>query len=75
MVWNPTAHILDEKTETLIERFADEKKDCLLYLWGHSYELDLNDGWKRAEKIFAALSELRDAQSMTNMQVWESCRN
>ena len=75
MEWNPTAHILDEKTETLIERFAQEKTDGLLYLWGHSHELDLDDGWARVEKIFKRLSELGDAQSMTNMQVWKSCRN
>lgn len=72
MVWNPTAHILDEKTEALIERFAQEQGDCLLYLWGHSYELDREDGWTRIEKIFDSLARLADAQSMTNMQVYES---
>lgn len=72
LLWNPTAHILDEKTESLIDRFAKDEGDGLLYLWGHTYEFDLHDCWDRAEKILEKLSKVEGAQCVTNMQVFES---
>ena len=72
LAWDPTSHILDERTEDLIGQFAMLHGDGLLYLWGHSYEFDCAGQWDRVEKILAMLSKMKDAQSVTNMQVWEA---
>lgn len=71
LIWNPTAHILDDCVEDLIDKFANEENDCLLYLWGHTYEFDLHNAWERAENILSRLSKIKDATCMTNMQVYE----
>ena len=67
--WDPTLHILDPRTDELIDRFAAAKEDCLLYVWGHSYELDGPGGWDRAEAVFARIASLRGVTCMTNMEV------
>lgn len=71
LLWHPSLHILDDRAEALADRFAEAEEDCLLYLWGHSYELDGHGGadWERAEKIFARLASIKGAVSMTNMEV------
>ena len=46
------------------------REDSLLYIWGHSYELDGRGGWERAEGVFARLASIEDAESMTNMEVY-----
>ena len=70
-VWKPTAHILDPRVDELIDKFSAEKSDCLLYLWGHTYEFDVSDGWERAEHVLSRLSAVKNAVCMTNMQVYE----
>lgn len=68
--WNPSLHILDARTDELIDRFCAAREDSLLYIWGHSYELDGRGGWERAEEVFARLASIEDAESMTNMEVY-----
>lgn len=69
--WHPTASILEDCVEELIEKFDNEEGDCLLYLWGHTYEFDLFDAWERIEKILERLSKLKNTVCLTNMQVYE----
>ena len=67
--WDPTLHILDPRTDELIDRFDVAKEDCLLYIWGHSFELDRPGGWERAEAVFARIASLHGVTCMTNMEV------
>ena len=53
--FNPTLHFGDEKLFTLAEAFLDLEADepKLLYIWGHTYELDAEDGaWERFEDLW-----------------------
>ena len=77
LLWHPSAHILSDATEGLIERFSKAEQDSLLYLWGHSYEFDWKDGWARAEAVLSRLAEQvkAGARCLTNMQVCEEFAN
>lgn len=71
LAWNPSLHILDARVDELIDQFCAAREDSLLYIWGHSYELDGRGGWERAEEIFSRLASVEGAESMTNMEVYE----
>ena len=69
----PTLHFRDEKLFALAEEFlaleTDEPK--LFYIWGHTYELDAEDGaWERFEKLCQMLSGKKDIFYGTNGEVF-----
>ena len=68
--WHPSAHILSDDTDRLLSEFEKAENDCLLYIWGHTFELDFDNGWERTEKILERLSEIEGAVCMTNMQIY-----
>ena len=71
----PTCHHNDEKIFELIERFINEEPEegqvWLLYIWGHSYEFDVNQNWEHMEKICKLLSGKEDIFYGTNRQCLE----
>jgi peptidoglycan/xylan/chitin deacetylase (PgdA/CDA1 family) len=57
--FNPTLHFLDKRTEEVVEKFLalETGEPQLLYIWGHSYELDYNESlWERFENLCKKLS-------------------
>ncbi len=72
--FKPTISFIKEKEKTLdlAEKFLDMKADKLqlFYIWGHSYELDINDDWSFAEKLFSMLSGREDILYCTNSQAF-----
>ena len=70
--FDPTLHFLDEKTEEIAEKFLalDTDEPQLLYIWGHSYELDFDESrWTRFEKLCQTLSGKADIFYGTNREV------
>ena len=70
--FNPTIHIHDDKVFDVIERFLalDTEEPQLLYIWGHSYEFDAEDGrWERFEEICKKLAGREDVFYGTNKEV------
>ena len=70
--FNPTLHFLNEKTEETVENFLNLQADepQLLYIWGHSYELDYSDErWERLEKLCQKLAGREDIFYGTNKEV------
>lgn len=70
--FNPTLHFLDEKTEEIAQKFLDMQTDepQLLYIWGHSYELDYDESrWQRFENLCKMLSGKADIFYGTNKEV------
>ena len=70
--FDPTLHFLDEKTEEIAEKFLalDTDEPQLLYIWGHSYELDFDESrWTRFEKLCQTLSGKVDIFYGTNREV------
>ena len=55
---NPTCHHNDADVMDLIDRFlaSDSEKPQLFYLWGRSYEFDVDQNWDRMEEILKKLS-------------------
>lgn len=71
--FNPTIHFKDKKLVELAEKFLalehDEPK--VLYVWGHTYELDAEDGeWERFEKLCKIISGKNDIFYGTNGEVF-----
>ena len=67
-----TCHHNDELLFELAEKFIkSEPKDdepMLFYIWGHSYEFDVNDNWSRIEELCRMLSGREDIFYGTNEQ-------
>ncbi len=78
--WTPSAHHNNPLIFDYIDKFLSiSRKDAyyasarpaLFYIWGHSYELDKNDGWDRMEKIADALSAREDIWYATNIEIYD----
>lgn len=70
--FNPTLHFLDGKTEEVVEKFLAMETDepQLLYIWGHTYELDKADLlWENFEKLCEKLANRSDIFYGTNKEV------
>lgn len=72
MRFKPTCHHNNEDIFRLLDEFieADAKTPKLFYLWGHSYEFDAGDDWKRLERICEKISSKKDVFYGTNRQVF-----
>lgn len=71
--FNPTTHHANwAEVERLTEEFLSAKPDkpMLFYIWGHSYEFDLNNSWGYMEKICKKLSGHDDIFYGTNREVF-----
>ena len=70
LVWNPTCHFKDEKTEELAQKFIElEDIEAVFYVWGHSYELVTEEDWQRFEKLWKSLAFKFDISYSTNIQI------
>lgn len=72
MLLEATCHHNDEKLFELAERFlqeeADEENPLLFYIWGHSYEFDVNRNWDRIERLCEMLAGKEDVFFGTNAE-------
>lgn len=71
----PSAHHLeaDGKSYELCKQFVEMKTDKpqLLYIWGHSYEMDFGNRWDELEEIFKLVSGREDIFYGTNREVFK----
>ena len=74
MKWMPTCSAIDPQCLTLAQQFIDAEctEDMLFYVWGHSYEFDLNNGagYETFEKLVKMMSEAEDVYLVTNTQFY-----
>lgn len=67
-----TCHHKDEKLFELCDAFLEAKATpdapMLFYIWGHSYEFDVDNNWERIEKLCDKLSGHNDIFYGTNAQ-------
>jgi hypothetical protein len=74
-LFKPTISFLKEKERTLqlCEEFIDLKPNDikLFYIWGHSYEMDINDDWGFAEDVLKMLGGRDDILYCTNTEAFE----
>lgn len=71
--YQPTCHFEDEELFLLAEKFLGlpENEKALFYVWGHSYELDVNKSWDRLERFFEMVSGREDIFYGTNAECFE----
>ena len=72
--WHPTCHDRDEKLEPIVKSFAGEKDPeelRLLYIWGHSFELDKNDmdRWAKLENNLRIMKDHEEIWYATNIEI------
>ena len=70
--FNPTVYYVDARFEEIIDSFLslDNDSDALLYIWGHSYEMDAEYiTWERFEKLCQKLAFHDDIFYGTNKEV------
>lgn len=63
-----TCHHDDPALFDLAEAFlrADADEPMLFYVWGHSYEFDMNDNWQRMDDFLRLMSGRGDVSYLTN---------
>lgn len=68
---NPSVHAsaYDQMME-LGRKFIELKADRpqMYYVWGHSYEFDLDDGWNRFEEFLKMMAGREDIDYLTNKE-------
>lgn len=71
--WNPTAHHNDPHLMDIAKRFVEEefRELGVFYLWGHSYEFDLNDNWHIIEEFSEYISKRDDIWYATNIEIFD----
>lgn len=69
--WNPTAHHNDPDLMELAEKFVEGESLGmeLFYLWGHSYEFDLDNNWNVIEEFCEYISNKDNIWYATNIQI------
>ncbi len=77
LLLNPTCHHADAEVFHLIDRFLAAEPtdgDLLFYLWGHTYEFDMNkptNSWEHIEEICRRISGKSNITYVTNMQFFD----
>ena len=75
MKWMPTCSAIDPQCLTLAQQFIDAEctEDMLFYVWGHAYELDLNNGkgYETFEQLVKMMSEAEDVYLVTNTEFYK----
>lgn len=69
--WNPTAHHNDPDLMKLAKAFLESNPPGLqlFYLWGHSYEFDLDNNWNAIEEFCEYISNKKDIWYATNIEI------
>ena len=72
--FNPSVYYIDENFEDVVDKFiaTDCDKPQLLYIWGHTYEMDMPNiplTWEDFERICKKLSNIDGVFYGTNKQV------
>ena len=74
-LFNPTLSLTKNKNRLLDmadEFLSSETEDVMLfYIWGHSYELDIDNSWAYFEDVCKKLSNKNDVMYCTNKQAFD----
>ncbi len=73
MQWHPTCHHKDDMLFDLWDRFVDvnPSNSVLFYLWGHSYEFDVDGNWERIEQFCEKAGGIDDVWYATNIEIYD----
>lgn len=64
LTWDPTCHHNDPELMDLAKKFCEEislfGQPQLFYLWGHSYEFDMDNNWQVMENFLKYMSDYQN---------------
>lgn len=72
MEWKPTCHHKNPKLMELGQYFVDFAKKQylkLMYVWGHSYEFDMDNNWEVIEEFCKLMGGREDIWYATNIEI------
>ncbi len=69
--WHPNCDVKDVRLFALAERFlaAEEERDQLFFVWGHSFEFDKYDSWDRFQRFCDLIAGRAGIQYVTNREI------
>ena len=73
LTWNPTCHHADPELPALCERFLEDSQAGgapIFYLWGHSYEFDVDNNWEVIERFCEKMAGKEDIWYATNIEIY-----
>lgn len=74
LAWHPTCHHKNPNLEQLCDRFLTDSSRTPLktfYLWGHSYEFDMDDNWSVIENFCRKMADHEDIWYATNIEIYD----
>lgn len=71
--WSPTCHHNSPKLMQLADDFINNSNNSLelFYVWGHSYEFDINNNWGVMDKFAEYISDKGYIWYATNIEIYE----
>ncbi|OOM81510.1 polysaccharide deacetylase [Clostridium puniceum] len=69
--WHPTCHHKNPKLMEIAKHFieTDFRSMSLLYVWGHSYEFDIDENWELAEEFCKTVGNDESIWYATNIEI------
>ncbi len=69
--WQATCHHKDPNVFMYIDTFLQSERECpqVLYIWGHSYEFDMDNNWEHMEEICRRVSNHKNVWYCTNIDI------
>lgn len=74
--WHPTCHHKNPKLMEITKNFLETefKSMALLYVWGHSYEFDVDENWELIEEFCETVSNNKSIWYATNIEIVDYLR-
>lgn len=69
--WHPTCHHINPNLMEITKNFLETefKSMALLYVWGHSYEFDVDENWELIEEFCETISNNDSIWYATNIEI------
>lgn len=67
--WHATCHHGDKELFNLADKFLFSEDLSLFYVWGHSYEFDVDNSWDTIEEFCKKVGNNLDVWYATNIQI------
>lgn len=69
--WNPTCHHTNPRLMEITKNFLenDFRSMALLYVWGHSYEFEVDENWQHIEEFCETISNNNSIWYATNIEI------
>ena len=73
LMWQPTCSVRDPEILSYARSFmeADCAEDMLFFVWGHGYELDLDDSYDMLDELIKMMTESEDIICVTTTEFYE----